>query len=47
MNHDSHINREIALRKFHELGLADGDLGMLTGMKSDSYSNERPLCKRK
>lgn len=27
MNHDSHINREIALRKFHELGLEDGDLG--------------------
>ncbi|MEC5407141.1 hypothetical protein VOM14_16465 [Paraburkholderia sp. MPAMCS5] len=27
MNADSHIDLEIALRKFHELGLEDGDLG--------------------
>ncbi|MFM0543711.1 hypothetical protein PQR29_03175 [Paraburkholderia strydomiana] len=27
MNSDNHIDREIALRKFHELGLEDGDLG--------------------
>jgi hypothetical protein len=27
MNSDNHIDLEIALRKFHELGLADGDLG--------------------
>jgi hypothetical protein len=27
MNSDSGIDLEIALRKFHELGLADGDLG--------------------
>jgi len=47
MNQNSHIDLEIALRKFHELGLEDADLGMPTGMKSGSYSNERPLCKRK
>jgi hypothetical protein len=27
MNSDNHIDLEIALRKFHELGLDDGDLG--------------------
>ena len=27
MNPDNHIDLEIALRKFHELGLEDGDLG--------------------
>lgn len=27
MNSDNHIDLEIALRKFHELGLEDGDLG--------------------
>ena len=27
MNSDNHIELEIALRKFHELGLEDGDLG--------------------
>lgn len=37
MNSDNHIDLEIALRKFHELGLEDGDLDMPTGMKSGSY----------
>ncbi|MFM0147611.1 hypothetical protein [Paraburkholderia sp. RL18-085-BIA-A] len=27
MNSDNHIDLEIALRKFHQLGLEDGDLG--------------------
>jgi hypothetical protein len=27
LNSDTDIDLEIALRKFHELGLADGDLG--------------------
>ncbi|MPW22155.1 hypothetical protein GCT13_36315 [Paraburkholderia sp. CNPSo 3157] len=27
MNSDNHIDIEIALRKFHELGLEEGDLG--------------------
>lgn len=27
MSPDNHIDLEIALRKFHELGLEDGDLG--------------------
>ena len=27
MNSDNHIDLGIALRKFHELGLEDGDLG--------------------
>lgn len=27
MNSDNHIDLEIALRKFHDLGSADGDLG--------------------
>jgi hypothetical protein len=27
MNSDNHIDLELALRKFHQLGLEDGDLG--------------------
>ena len=37
MNSNGNIDLEIALRKLHELGLEDGDLGLPTGMKSASY----------
>ena len=44
---ENNLDLEIALRKIHELAMADGDLGYAYWTKSVSFYCEQPACKSK